>query len=684
MPELFDQQYLLLSQFAYVKATVDPDKFQDYVDKGWTLKDIIGVKGEYNNDTILGSPDGKIIDNNGCMTTSEFVDVLTAIAGDKELGNLKLKAYQNENNSSGMVAYAFEDNSGNAYIAFTGTEGLPAQGKTGCDLLSEDWINNYRTGLDNMSCQFEPSREFVEKYKSPNGKNYITGHSQGGANAMYACASVEGCTGKVFDGTGISQLLSSEQRERLVQSGLINYVAKNDIVGPLFFHSEKRIFVEESKDYFRYMSPDKNHYTQALMFDGGKAIEAPRTGMSKIIEKLTQRYYIYNTLTGSGTKHILNAYEGYNTGSDNVGYRIWKYSEATMDLKDGLTKLPLDIMVLITSLVDNIGEISVESVEGKYGLVAELAYTCSLASVCPALFSDDFLKALKENSIVLLKKVIAEFKKAGTAIINILHDIGNKMIEIKDSLGNALCKLAIEVKKAWGKLVTYITGIYNDIINTGKIIVEEIGDLVNKTRNAISNFFIAVSNRMKSFYDMLVYEINRTIENVIQNINNTINTAKSEIKHQYNNFKNRIRYLSEYANKTLKGMGEKGTNFLKQFGKKVLVGNGTFMSARLCVDLIRLEELQRKLRRLEYYFEEQIEFILREANKAISGVDRKYNEHYVQNQIQNVDRSRDQVRKTGRRVCDLLQRKINSLKYALEQYQAEERLLRREIQMNLF
>lgn len=108
---------------------------------------------------------------------------------------------------------------------------------------------------------------------------------------MYACASIEGCKGKVFDGTGISQLLNPKQRERLVNSGLINYVGQNDIVGPLLFHSEKRIFVKESDDYLSYTSPDKNHYTQALQFDGnGKAIDAPRTDMSKTIEKLTQRY----------------------------------------------------------------------------------------------------------------------------------------------------------------------------------------------------------------------------------------------------------------------------------------------------------------------------------------------------------------------------------------------------------
>lgn len=87
-----------------------------------------------------------------------------------------------------------------------------------------------------------------------------------------------------------------------------------------------------------------------------------------------------------------------------------------------------------------------------------------MASVCPVLFIDDYLKALRENNKVLLDKVIAEFKKIGTSIISMLNEIGNKFIELKDSLGNALCKLVIEVQKVWGALVTYITGIYNDIL----------------------------------------------------------------------------------------------------------------------------------------------------------------------------------------------------------------------------
>jgi len=109
MSELTDKQYLLLSQFAYVKATTDSDKFQIYVDAGWTLKDIIGEVGVVTDLTILGSPEGKIIENNGCITTEEFVEILEVIAEDETLGNLKLKDYQDENNKGGFVAYVLSD-----------------------------------------------------------------------------------------------------------------------------------------------------------------------------------------------------------------------------------------------------------------------------------------------------------------------------------------------------------------------------------------------------------------------------------------------------------------------------------------------------------------------------------------------------------------------------------------------
>lgn len=487
MSKLNDQQYLLLSQFAYVKATVDPQKFADYVKNGYTLKDIIGVEGEKDIDTILGSPDGKIIHRNGRITTAEFVTILTTIANDPVLGNLKLKGYENDDNCGGMVAYALEDDSGNTYFAFTGSEGMLAQGKTGNNLLSEDWINNYRTCLDNMSCQFEPSRRFVEKYKSSAGINYLTGHSQGGANAMYVCAFVEGCTGKIFNGTGISQLLSVEQRQRLTNSGLINYVAHNDFVGAMLFHSEKRVFVEESAEYFSCSSLGINHQTQALVFKDGKAVEAPRTDISKTIEKLSQRYFIYNTLIGSGAKDIFNCFEEIYSSNATIG--ITDYSQATIDMISGLIKLPIDFLVLIVSYVDSIGEISVESIESEYGLAAELAYTYVLASICPILFVDDFLRALNKNSKVLLDKAKTEFESKGATIVKALHEIEDKLMQFSNPLGNSLGVFEVEVQAAWSELLTCITCVYNDIDNIRKMDEAAIDSFVYEVKSDVSDFF---------------------------------------------------------------------------------------------------------------------------------------------------------------------------------------------------
>lgn len=119
MTVLTDKQYLLLSQFAYVKATINPNDFKDYVYFGWTLKDIIGEVGVECEDTILGNPEGKIIENNGSMTTEYVTEkVLKEIAADETLGSLKLKDYQNDE-SIGFSTYTFEDDSGNSYLTFT-------------------------------------------------------------------------------------------------------------------------------------------------------------------------------------------------------------------------------------------------------------------------------------------------------------------------------------------------------------------------------------------------------------------------------------------------------------------------------------------------------------------------------------------------------------------------------------
>jgi len=184
---------------------------------------------------------------------------------------------------------------------------------------------------------------------------------------------------------------------------------------------------------------------------------------------------------------------------------------------------------------------------------------------------------------------------------------------------------------------------------------------------------------LKKFFSAAKNTVVNTWNSAIQKVKTSINTTRTEIKKQYQNFKTGTNYLINYSKKTIANYGDKGVNILKKFGKKVIRGMGTYTSSQLSVDLIRLQDLQSKLKNMERNFGEIIQRILREANKVTSDVGRRYDEYYVRQQIQSVSRSCDQIKERGRRVCDALERKANSLIYALGHYKEVENMLSKEI-----
>ncbi|MFZ5990034.1 MAG: calcium-binding protein, partial [Bacillota bacterium] len=319
------KQYLLLSQFAYVKVTEDPVDARDYYGKtlGYIIDQILSTPttAELGADNI--SKEGVIaleeliIPGNACLSIGDYKRLFQEIKDDPVLSSLTLKAYRNDDGDGkgGFAGYAFENSAGDTFFSIAGTEGIAAEmadlAAQGIDLgnpllKSEDWLNNYYWGIMDSSFQYVPTVEFVEQNLG-SSNNYITGHSQGGANAVYACGEVPGLTGMVFDAPGISQLLSPLQKMNVEQSGVINYINQNDFVGPMFWHAEKTVFVRSQPVYKRddngriilengvpatIEGLEVGHYTQAILFDtNGNVVEAQRSAISITSEILFQTVY---------------------------------------------------------------------------------------------------------------------------------------------------------------------------------------------------------------------------------------------------------------------------------------------------------------------------------------------------------------------------------------------------------
>ncbi|SHI32210.1 Hemolysin-type calcium-binding repeat-containing protein, partial [Clostridium cavendishii DSM 21758] len=308
---LTEQQYLLLSQLAYANIADTSEDAEKY--NTMTLGEVLDKVGKNKFKT------------NGGITTEEFNGIIDKINDSSELRNLTLKGYQNNNKSGnydGFVGYAFEDNEGNSYLAFRGSESNTPEGQHQ-GKFGVDWVDNVTMGVNGESLQFEDVKRFVNMYgrsiinptENSKGKVYVTGHSKGGANALYACAAIDGVTGIAFDAPGIDQALSFEERMNLIKSGVVNCVINDDIVGASLFHSEKRKFCLPEIT-FKYTDDDGNellgtdlngtilglatgHYTQAFDFDvNGEAKIGQRTKKSMIAEWITRELYLENILHG--------------------------------------------------------------------------------------------------------------------------------------------------------------------------------------------------------------------------------------------------------------------------------------------------------------------------------------------------------------------------------------------------
>jgi ribosomal 50S subunit-associated protein YjgA (DUF615 family) len=615
-----------------------------------------------------------------------------ASATNEHLANMKIgnqsSLMDNPNyNEAGLNACTFTDINGNVKVVYRGTG-------------SGEWIDN-GIGIGGLVYETPQQIEAMKYFdRIVDENNYkqdinieICGHSKGGNKAQYTTINskynylIDYCFN--FDGQGMSPEAIEEFKRRDGDikdnregydksiSKMYGFYAENDYVNPLgitIIPKEHRLYFESTIDMNGIVGKKKYHYADDyLKLDAFFSEQTEQGDLSKFLEVFSIEI---SSLPPKERTKVAKAIMGLMQGDKQT------VNGESVSWKDYLIGGSIALPVLL----DELSGYLIETVKDKYGAAAELGTALILTRICPLLFVDDLANVLITDFKEVVGIALENLEKLGNFIIKKIEQFGNKLMEIAEGIGKALCKFAVQVKEALGKLQVYATGIANGIVHTGIAVGVAIDNYKNKVINVVSNFFTNVSNGVKRFIAMsgkaIVNTWDSAVDKATKGVDRIVNATRDEIKKQYEAFKEGTNHLVTYTKETLDNFGEKGVSMVRNFSKKVAIGMASYASTRLSVDLFRLADLQSKIRYLESnYFGEKVYQILNEANRITSDVDRNYSEYYVQQQVRSVNLTCDNIRESNRRVCDALQRKTNSLRYALEHYKQIEDLLIMDIRV---
>lgn len=232
---------------------------------------------------------------------SKYAEAITAVADGKYpgLSDIVLKDSLNSNDSTGLVAFAFESPDG-VICSYRGSEGSMLA-------MDRDWSDNVAAGITGVSSQYADAVAFARR--NSEGENlYLTGHSKGMNLAMYVASQVENCKGgEGFNGQGFpAGALSPQEIMRLKNSGMTNYVTENDWVGSLLFQPGNVKYVKgNSKNPFNVL---ENHGLLNVCFDeNGEVYPTSQDlivsiivnlGIDRLATKVTLGYEITDSVFG--------------------------------------------------------------------------------------------------------------------------------------------------------------------------------------------------------------------------------------------------------------------------------------------------------------------------------------------------------------------------------------------------
>ena len=212
--------YRWLCQFAYIDLPGEITSGQSLAEIASRLRAL---------DASASLPCGKL--------SPADLEALKIIRADPMLSALTLLEYTNRNSSTGLVCFVLRAPDESLHLLFRGSESRGCGVPTGVD-----WLDNFLAPFHG-SIQYPEIAALAERW--PCARAVFSGHSKGAHNALYALASCPDPHARavVFNGQGFSPFqLTRPQKSRLSRQA-VNYVTRNDPVGALLFHPEKRVFI---------------------------------------------------------------------------------------------------------------------------------------------------------------------------------------------------------------------------------------------------------------------------------------------------------------------------------------------------------------------------------------------------------------------------------------------------------
>lgn len=212
----------------------------------------------------------------GALFCGAYLENAGGVLAALETSPLRILAYENDNDDTGFVAYAFGEKGGGVIVAVRGSEG---KGK--CVPTNVDWRDNFCAPLAG-SVQYAAATAFADRYAD--GSLLLTGHSKGGNVALYAQSAAQNPLARaaVFNAQGFARCELDKERRRRMRAGAVNYVVAGDVVGALLYHPEIRFYVKQN--------PGTNaHSPDAYAFDGaGWPVPARRAPLTYAVEALSR------------------------------------------------------------------------------------------------------------------------------------------------------------------------------------------------------------------------------------------------------------------------------------------------------------------------------------------------------------------------------------------------------------